>query len=321
MGIVLLYGLKTDDLGYLKEFYPSRRFAEAASSLSLDYEAALYAPGGPFEPVLAACEGRIALLRGELPMALYEALEDAGIRAVNSAESAALSRDKYRSAAFFSSLGLAHPHTVRFSLTADGCLPQGSCDELKPPRQPDSAVPPLPLPFVAKPRYGKMGRGVALIDSPAAWQAYACDDARGRENAPEGEFLAQEYIKSSTGRDIRFFFAAWPEGRPWLCVQRLGQGFLSNAHAGGRMSAYEPPASLAASAERAFAASGLAYGSVDFLFGGREGSDFFICELNACPGFEELERACRVDAASAILMAAIGRVDASRSAAHRPRFA
>jgi hypothetical protein len=72
MGIVLLYGLKTDDLGYLKEFYPSRRIAEAASSLGLDYAALLYPPESPFEPILAACQGRQALLRGELPMALYE---------------------------------------------------------------------------------------------------------------------------------------------------------------------------------------------------------------------------------------------------------
>ncbi len=307
MGIVLVYGLKTNDLAYLKEFYPSRRFAEAASSLGLDYVATLYPPGGGFEPVLAACAGRVALLRGELPMALYEALENASIRAVNSAESTTLARDKYRSAAFFSSLGLAHPRTVRFRLPADEGLLPGSRDEAKPPRAPESADPPLPLPlpFVAKPRFGKMGRGVALIASSADWLAYARDSAPGRGDSPEGEFLAQEYLASSAGRDIRFFFASWPKGRPWLCVRRQGQGFLSNAHAGGRMSLYEPPASLAASAERVFSASGLSYGSVDFLFADESGSAFALCEMNACPGFEELERACGVDAASAILKAAI----------------
>jgi glutathione synthase/RimK-type ligase-like ATP-grasp enzyme len=303
MGIVLLYGLKTNDLSYLKGFYPSRRIAEAASSLGLDYAALLYPPESPVEPILAACQGRQALLRGELPMALYEALEAAGIRVVNSAASAALARDKCRSAAFFASLGLAHPRTVRF------CLPDGARQAPEPSDAPQSPraqgliVPPLPLPFVAKPRYGKMGRGVSLIASEADWLAYAreCDSG----NVPAGEFLAQDYIAASRGRDIRFFFASWPNGRPWVCVQRQGQGFLSNAHAGGRMSAYKPPAGLAAEAERAFAASGLSYGSVDFLFADEKGLDFYIGELNGCPGFEELERSCGVDAATAIVKAAM----------------
>jgi glutathione synthase/RimK-type ligase-like ATP-grasp enzyme len=217
-----------------------------------------------------------------------------------------LPRDKYRSAAFFSSLGLAHPRTVSFSLPPGAGQAPEPNDASQSPRAPGLIVQPLPLPlpFVAKPRYGKMGRGVALIASEADWLAYAREYSSGKASA--GEFLAQDYIAASHGRDIRFFFAAWPKGRPWVCVQRRGQGFLSNAHAGGSMSPYEPPAGLIAAAERAFAASGLSYGSVDFLFADEEGSDFFICELNGCPGFEELERSCGLDAATAIVRAAIG---------------
>ncbi|HAE22022.1 MAG TPA: hypothetical protein DCG47_06840 [Spirochaetaceae bacterium] len=303
MGIRLVYGLKTNDLSYLKEFYPSRRLAEAAASLSLDYGELLYPPGSPFTPILSACQGHLALFRGELPMALYETLESSGLRVVNSAASTALARDKYRSASFFKYLGLAHPRTLCFSLPAAVNRAAEPRDEPGAPPAPPAL--PLPLPFVAKPRCGKMGRGVALIESPQAWQAYA--------QAHEGEFIAQDYIASSFGRDIRFFFAAWPGGKPWLCVQRQGLGFLSNAHAGGRMSLYEPPAGLVAEAERAFAASGLSYGSVDFLFADGAGSSFLIGEVNACPGFEELERACGLDAAAAILKAATGQAGAKRA--------
>ncbi|PKL07454.1 MAG: hypothetical protein CVV51_14010, partial [Spirochaetae bacterium HGW-Spirochaetae-7] len=52
-------------------------------------------------------------------------------------------------------------------------------------------------------------------------------------------------------------------------------------------------------------ASGLAYGTVDFLFADESGKAFTVCEINSCPGFEEFERVTRLDAAGAILSSAL----------------
>ena len=67
------------------------------------------------------------------------------------------------------------------------------------------------------------------------------------------------------------------------------------------MTAFIPPVELQREAERIFALSGLVYGTVDFLFANVQGSDFVVCELNANPGFEELERALKLDVAAAII--------------------
>jgi glutathione synthase/RimK-type ligase-like ATP-grasp enzyme len=71
------------------------------------------------------------------------------------------------------------------------------------------------------------------------------------------------------------------------------------------MRPFDPPAGLAAEAKRVFDDSGLAYGTVDFLFGNEEATSFVVCETNACPGFEALEGTCGIDAARAVLLAAI----------------
>jgi len=285
MGIRLVYGLKTRDESWLDGFYPSRRIAEAIraheaahqSEPPLDYRAMLFPPGSPAEPVIEACLGHVVLLRGELPRELYDALESAGVRTVNRGAPVALARDKLRSAEFFRELGVPHPRTV----------------EIDP--SPGKPEPPLPYPFVAKPRFGKMGRGVELIHDARDWAEWL--------SGGHGEGLAQEQVTASEGRDLRFFFARWPGSASVtaVCVTREGGGFLSNAHAGAHMRAFTPSASLAAESARVFSCSGLDYGTVDWLFADPEGSSFSACELNSCPGFEELERATGLDAAGAIV--------------------
>lgn len=300
MGIRLVYGLKTTDASYLDIFYPSRRLAAAAAELGVDYGAMVFPPGGAEGATIEACQGHTALLRGELPEGLYRQLESAGIKVINPSTATELARDKLAAAAFFASHGASHPRTVGFSsISAD------------PSRRP------LPYPFVAKPRFGKMGRSVALIEGEADWAAYLRaarpvtpgPTTPSSDSAARPDYLAQDYLAASRGKDIRFFFASWADGSPWVAVERRGPAFLSNAHAGAHMRAYSPPPGLSATAERLFKASGLAYGTVDFLYADASGLAFAACELNACPGFEELERATSLDAAAAILRSALAFYD------------
>lgn len=324
MGIRLVYGLQTGDASYLDIFYPSRRLKEATLAAGIDYAAMIHSPSAPPSRVLDFCsaqpEKHAALLRGELPDSLYSYLESEGIRVVNPAVAVALARDKLASAVFFESIGARHPRTMQAQADSATLLESADRAAFQSPGQSPGRSPALSLPFVAKPRYGKMGRGVALMESQEQWSEYQAEAAaRGQET------IAQEFIGAATGRDIRFFFADFTDladfadgseagsgsgstardgkwsTQDWACVMRSAPGFLSNAHAGGSMTPFIPPVELQREAERIFALSGLVYGTVDFLFANVQGSDFVVCELNANPGFEELERALKLDVAAAII--------------------
>ncbi len=282
MGIRLVYGLKTDDNSYLDIFYPSRRLAEASRRLGLNYDATIHAPGTSMEETATFCKGNVALLRGELPILLYEHLEAAGTVVVNSACATTLAGDKFRTAERCTELGIAHPRTFLV-------LPQ------------ESTIP-LDFPFIMKPRFGKMGRGVFLVDSAETWQSFL-----ETEEAASTPYIAQEYMSASHGRDVRFFFAIFDENlgiATPVVVLRKGEGLVSNAHAGGAIEPFEPPEYLETEARRVFVDSGLVYGTVDFLFADESGSSFTLCETNACPGFEALENMSGLDVAKAILLAA-----------------
>lgn len=293
MGIRLVYGLKTDDASYLDSFYPARRLREAAFAAGLDYDATVLPPWAPIDGALSFCEGHAALVRGDAPIALYEALESICPVVVNGSAAVALAGDKAASAERFAAIGARHPRTVAVD--------------------PGSGEPPLEPPFVLKPRFGKMGRGVELVETADAWLAVAGGLRGGPGSAVDG-YIAQEYVMASHGRDLRFFFArfAGMDGSddgtpPCVSVLRKGPGLASNAHAGGSMEAYASPFGpaadkrLADEARRVFVDSGLVYGTVDFLFADEPGSSFYVCETNACPGFEALEACTGLDAAGAIL--------------------
>lgn len=282
--IRLVYGLKTEDTSYLDSFYPSRRLAEAARNLGIDYAATIHYPGYAVSRAVEFCAGHVALLRGELPRELYDALETAGVVVVNGAEATALAADKLLQARRYETIGSSHPLTV--------------------PLDPPGSSPPLDVPFIVKPRFGMMGRGVALVDSLERWRAFIDSGEPGRV-----PYIAQEYVSASRGRDVRFFFARFDEAGPYptpVVVLRQSEGLASNAHSGGSMRPFSPPAELAAEARRVFADSGLVYGTVDFLFADGSGTEFVVCETNACPGFEALEGMGDIDAARAVLLSALG---------------
>lgn len=349
MGIRLVYGLKTTDLAYLSQFHPSRRLAEASRLLDIDYNATLFgadvSDGYSSGRLIDFCRSHTALLRGELPERLYRDLEAEGIRVVNSASSVGLAADKLRQVDFFRSVDVPHPLT----------------DSVH-----NSVSPPFAMPFIVKPRFGRMGIGVRLIRTDADWMAFldgcAPEPVRqdgtssgytepggsglsARKPGPdESGWIAQEFLAASHGRDVRFFFADFKENpddhaatvKPrepamhgnlalhnglarskqpevpepvrhtprYKVVMRTSDGLVSNAHVGGTMILYDPPEELCRMATRTFVASGLVYGTVDFLFRDDAGTSFAACEINSYPGFQEFERATGLDAAVAILRSA-----------------
>ncbi|GAB1457594.1 hypothetical protein MASR2M48_29020 [Spirochaetota bacterium] len=153
MSLRLVYGLKTDDASFLDVFYPSRRLHEASEALGLDYAACIHGETSPYERTLDFCRGNVALLRGELPMSLYTRLESDGVTVVNGSRATALAGDKLAAALHFASLDSRHPSTIEIMATP----------------QAHQEPPPMPYPFIVKPRFGKMGRGVELIETAHQW--------------------------------------------------------------------------------------------------------------------------------------------------------
>lgn len=276
--LVLIYSLKTTDPTYLYSFYASRRLYEEAQRLSLNFSMCL---ATEFVPERYIPKSTVLLLRGDFFVAFMQELSESGFTLINAPRAHQLCIDKYETAQWLASNAWPHPKTVLYT--------GGN----------------LFLPCVIKPRYGKMGAGIFLLEhsqsiTPAISKLLTTH-----------EYLVQEYIAESYGRDIRFFFASFDEPQAIrlsnttsaVCVMRTGSGLLSNAHQGGTMALWQPPQPLMELAQEIFSASGLTYGTVDFLFADEVHNQFIVCELNSMPGFETLERATGYNAARAILKA------------------
>jgi gamma-F420-2:alpha-L-glutamate ligase len=296
MKLIVVYGLKTGDYDWLAGFYPARRLAEACENrgiplrflFSRDVSAFLAdACDNAFSPDRA-----IALVRGNVDASVYAELEAAGYRCINDSRAVALARDKLETSRFLTSHGYPTPETLSLADAA---------------RQVDS----LTFPLVVKPRFGSRGEGVALVrdgdallkrvalstDAAAALPAAAGLSAGA--NAVSGEYIAQRFIESSRGRDVRVFFA----GGDVLAVAgrtNADDALLSNACAGGVTSSltgewFGKWATMTLDIARE---AGLWYGTVDWLY---DGDGMTVCEINSSPGFESLEKACDLDIAGAIV--------------------
>lgn len=137
-------------------------------------------------------------------------------------------------------------------------------------------------PVVIKILDGAMGKGVSLIQTEKELDnllniVFA---------APFGDqILAQEAILSSKGRDLRLLIAGDCVFHAF--VRSNENSFRSNVKQGGRRLEYEAPESLKEDAIKIARAIGIKFGSVDFMFGEKEG-EFILCEVNTVPGLGPL---------------------------------
>lgn len=290
--LVAVWGLATADPEYFDVFYPSRRVREACDRAGISSCCVFPADLPSFLETPRLNPDRVAfLIRSSAGPAVAAAVEDAGFRAINPSRPLALALDKLETARFLERNGWQTPRTVALAP-----IPDPGDSRVKAP---------IPFPAVLKPRFGSRGRGVTLVE-----------DARALANAavPE-ECVLQEYVKQSRGRDARFFFAG---NRVIAVAERVSPSgaLISNASEGGLMRRpdwAEGPAGKAA-LERWSAqtleiarASGLWYGSVDYLYAGEEtrdtraGPSLTVCEINGSPGFEALERGLELDIAGPLI--------------------
>lgn len=153
----------------------------------------------------------------------------------------------------------------------------------------------LGLPFIAKGLESSQGAEVFLIESEDDLKKL-CDTY-----SADKEYLFEEYISSSYGRDIRFYSI---RGEVIACMTREAvQGFKANVALGASVRAYPINDYIRQTAKDIYEQTGLDFLGIDLLFG--EDKPYF-CEINVMPGIEGMERATGVNVAGAIIDTILG---------------
>ena len=210
-------------------------------------------------------------------VAVVSHLEAMRIPLVNDATAIRRARDKLAALQILSARGIGVPRTV---------LARG-------PDQVEQALETVGgPPVVLKLLQGTQGVGVILAETRAAVVA-TLDTLWGLRQ----DVILQEYVADSASRDIRVLVVG---GKIVAAMRRQAPPgeWRSNIHRGGTGTRVDLDAPYADAAVAAAAAIGLDVAGVDLLEA-RDGPR--VTEVNASPGFEGLERVCRVDAAGAIL--------------------
>lgn len=197
-----------------------------------------------------------------------------GVRVVNSSYSMALALDKFRSCKVFAEHGLAVPTTFLGESVADYWAAKELIGEDR---------------FIVKGLFGEKGEKV--------WLICAEDEYNEAVKLCNGEFLIQEFIEQSVGRDIR----VWVVGDCAVCgvIRENMNSFKSNISAGGSAYKFELTDEVRELAIAATKVVGLEIAGVDILMGGERG--YLLCEINGNAGFRSAASTNQDDIVDALM--------------------
>ena len=198
---------------------------------------------------------KIAFIRGQ-DSKLMEYLERKGVRTINSSFTIKSSLDKLKTHRIVNRLN------IKQILTYEYINESFSDIEGK-----------VGLPFIFKYRFGNQGKGVYLINSESEFKEIL-------NNIEPTDFIYQEYIKESYGRDVRLYIIG--DKVIGACLRVNNTDFKSNLHRGGLSFNYTLNEKLINDALKIKAALRGDIISVDFLVG-NEG--LLFCEANTNAGF------------------------------------
>lgn len=214
---------------------------------------------------------------------LAQRLEAAGVRCFNRAQAIARCDNKALTAIGLLHAGVRTPRTILAPKTFENigyCRTEFLAEAF---RQ-------LGAPMVIKEAYGSFGQQVWLVETPEQAETLAAR-LHGRE------FLMQEFIASSRGRDVRVNVVG---GRVAASMLRSNaHDFRSNLTIGGSMRPWQATDAQAEAALRACRALELDFAGVDVLFG--EADEPVVCEVNSNPHFKTTLDCTGVDLAACIL--------------------
>ena len=148
----------------------------------------------------------------------------------------------------------------------------------------------LGVPFVVKGLESSMGAEVLLIEKEEDF----CQ--LGKRYGMEKEWLCEEFIKTSIGRDLRFFSI---RGEAVACMVRKSQGdFRANVALGATVEPYEITPEIQRIAKDIYGQTELDFLGIDLMFGKNKP---YFCEINVMPGIVGIETASGVNIAKIMI--------------------
>ena len=148
----------------------------------------------------------------------------------------------------------------------------------------------LGTPFVAKGLESSMGEQIALIEKPQDLQELS------QKYGTEKEWLFEEFITTSFGRDMRFYSI---RGEVAACMQRKSKrDFRANVALGATVEEFDITPQIRQIAKDIYKQTGLDFLGIDLLFGKEKP---YFCEINVMPGIEGIETATGVNVAKKIM--------------------
>lgn len=210
-------------------------------------------------------------------LAVLRHFERQGVAMVNGPAAIEAVADKLQTLQILSRAGLPIPKTILGKFPVDVDVVERE----------------LGFPVVVKTLKGTRGNGVLLCSDREQFKDLA--KLLGGAN-PGADFIFQQYIKASHGRDVRVLVI---NGKAVAAMERRSAdgGFKSNISLGGVGSRFDLPEPMAHLAIRVTQALGLDVAGVDILF---DTNGYRICEANSSPGFLGLEKACGISVPDAI---------------------
>ena len=212
---------------------------------------------------------------------LAERLEKSGERLFNSKIAVLLCDNKILMYQALNEKGIKTPRTFIAPKTFEG-LNYSDRSFL------DKVIKEIGFPIVVKEAYGSFGEQVYLANDLIELNKII-------DNIGYKDFLLQEFIASSRGRDIRINVVG---NKAIVSMLRENKNdFRSNISNGGTGSIYQPDKEFLALAVKAAEALGLDFAGVDVMFG-EDGP--IICEVNSNPQFKSTLTATGINLADYI---------------------
>ena len=212
---------------------------------------------------------------------LAERLEKSGVRLFNNKRAIMLCDNKILMYQALENAGVKIPRTFIAPKTFEGLNYNNRAFLAK-------VVKEIGFPMVIKEAYGSFGEQVYLANDQES--ANKIIDAIGFK-----DFLIQEYISSSKGRDVRINVVG--DQAVVSMLRENDNDFRSNISSGGHGSIYQPAPEFIDLALKASKALGLDFAGVDVMFG-KDGP--ILCEVNSNPQFASTLKATGVNLADYI---------------------
>lgn len=148
----------------------------------------------------------------------------------------------------------------------------------------------LGVPFVAKGLENSMGREVFLIKNIGDF------NCMGQKFQTSKEWLFEEFISTSFGRDLRIFSIR--DKAVAGMIRKSNGDFRANVALGASVEAFPITPEINQIVEDIYRQTGLDFLGIDLLFGL---DSYYFCEINVMPGLEGIETASGINIGELII--------------------